>query len=327
MRKIAFLIAVVAGMTVSLMSAGAWAQASSASYPDRPIKIIVPSTPGGGADFLARLMAQKLSETFKTQVIVDNRPGGGQLIGTEAAARSAPNGYTLLLAYTDHVYAPFLRDSLPYDTVKDFKPITMLGSLSFLLAINPSVPARTVQEFIAVAKAKPGSLNFASAGNASSLHLSAELFNSAAQISAVHVPYKGSAPALTDLASGRVQYIFASAVSLMGMVRDGKLRALASGGTARNPALPDVPTFAESGFPGFEPGIWYAMLVPAGTPDPIIAALNSALRNALALPDVREKLAAQGVTASSSTPAELGAKIDAELVRWGKIIRDGKIKL
>ncbi|MGE0797927.1 MAG: Bug family tripartite tricarboxylate transporter substrate binding protein [Lautropia sp.] len=324
MRRTAFLIAVAAGITFSLIGARASAQGS---YPERPIRIVVPSTPGGGADFIARLLAQKLAETLKAQVAVENRPGGGQLIGTEVVARSAPDGYTLLMTYTDHVYAPFLRDSLPYDTVKDFKPISMLGSLSFLMAVNPAVPARTIQEFVALAKEKPGTLNFASAGNASSLHLSAELFNSAARISTIHVPYKGSAPAMSDLVSGRVQYIFASPVSLVGLIRDGKLRALAFGGAARDAALPDVPTFAESGFPGFEPGIWYAMLAPAGTPDAIITKLNSALRDALALPDVREKLRAQGVTISSSTPAELGAKIDAELARWGKIIRDAKIKL
>ena len=318
---------ILIGLSILAASALTSLGVSAQGYPDKPVKIIVPSTPGGGADFLARLIAQKLTEKLGGSFVVENRPGGGQIVGTAAAARAAPDGYTLLMTYTDHVYAPHLRDALPYDTIKDFKPVSSVGSLSFMLAVTPSFPGKNLTEFVAFAKGSPGTLTFASAGNGSSLHLSAELFNSAARISTQHIPYTGSGPALTDLVSGRVQYIFASAVSLTGLVREGKLRPIAFGGTSRDPALPDVPTFAESGYPGFEAGIWYALLAPAGTPDPIITTLNTALVSIIAAPDVREKLAAQGVAPRSSTPAELGTKINTELVRWGKIIKDAKIKL
>ncbi len=318
------LIACIAGFAgQALLSAGG----AAAQYPQRSIRVIVPTTPGGASDLMMRQLAQKMSESMKTAVVVENKPGGGNIVGSELVAKSAADGYTLLLTYTDHVFNPFLHTVMPYDTTKDFAPVSHIGSVPLLVVANPSVPVRTVGELIALAKAKPGQLNFASAGSGTSLHLAGELFKSMAKIDVIHVPYKGSAPGFVDLLGGRVQFMFPTSVSVWSYVQSGKLRAIAIASAQRAANMPDIPTVAESGLPGYEASIWYGMLAPAGTGKEIIARLNAEVHKALAAPEVRAKLTEQGFTIAAGTPEEFGSKITAELDRWGKLIREAKIRI
>ena len=315
----------VLGLTTSLtLALPALAQTA---YPDRPIRIVVPTTAGGAADTMTRLIASKVSEAMKVPVVVDNKPGAGNVVGSDAVAKSPPNGYTLLVTYTDHVFNPFLHPSLPYDAVKDFTPVVMIGSVPMLLVVNPAVPAKTVAEFVALAKSKPGQLNYASAGSGSSLHLAGELFKSTAKVDVVHVPYKGTAPAFVDLLGGQVQFMFPTTASAAQYVKDGRLRALAVTTAQRVPTLPDVPTLAESGLPGYDASIWYAVLAPAGTPKEIVTRLNAEFRKAIAAPDVASKLTDSGFVLQAGTPEELQVKITNETERWGKVIKDANVKL
>ncbi|MCX7265170.1 MAG: tripartite tricarboxylate transporter substrate binding protein [Betaproteobacteria bacterium] len=300
---------------------------AQSAYPSAPIRVIVPTTPGGASDIMMRQLAQKMSESMKSPVVVENKPGAGNVIGSDLVAKAAPDGYTVLLTYTDHVFNPFLHANMPYDTVKDFAPISLIGSVPLLLVTNPLVAANTAGELISMAKTNPGKLNFASAGSGSSLHLAGELFKLMAKIDVEHIPYKGTTPGFVDLIGGQVQFMFPTSVSAWNHVKNGKLRALAITSAQRSPYLPNIPTVAESGLPGYEASIWYGMLAPAGTPPAIVARLNAELHKAMAQPDVKLKLSEQNFSITPSTPEEFGRKINSELERWGKLIKEANVKL
>lgn len=313
-------------LSAVLLAGTAWVAAQE--YPSKPVRLIVPFAPGGGNDIVARAIAQQLSASLGRQFVVDNRAGAGGVVGAELAAKSPADGYTLFLGGVgSHAVNPNLHARLPYDPVTDFAPITLIASAPSVLVVHPSVPARTIEEFTALAKANPGKLNFASNGNGSSAQLAAVLYESMAGVRMVHVPYKGLAPALADLLSGEVQLMFSSMVAIIPHIKTGRLRALAVTGKKRSPLLPEVPTLEESGLRGYEAGSWYGILAPAGTPPQIVAKLNAGIVQALQQPAVRERLAAEGAEAIGGTPGEFAAHINAELGRVGKILRDGGVRL
>ena len=310
--------------------APAYAASSSPeqAYPTRPIRFIVPFPPGGGNDTMARTVGYKLYEALGQQVVIDNRAGAGGVIGAETAARAAPDGYTLFLGGVgSHGVNPSLNPKLPYDAVKDFSPISLIGAAPLLLAVHPSVQAKTVKELIQLAKAKAGQLNFASNGKGSSSHLAAEMFMMMTEANMVHVPYKGLAPALTDLLSGQVQLMFSSTVAILPQVRSGKLRPLALTGATRSAALADVPTVAEAGVAGYVTSSWYGVLAPAGTPKPIVDRLAREIAKIVQFPEVREKLTNEGAEPVGNSPAEFAAHIKGELARWAKVIKQARITL
>ncbi len=265
---------------------------------------------------------------MNVSVVVETKPGAGNIIGSNYVANAAPDGYTLLMTYTDHVFNPFLHSSMPYDTVKAFTPVTQIGSVPMVLVVNPKVKAKTVSELIALAKASPGTLNYASAGNGTSLHLAGVLFTSMANIDVMHIPYKGTSPGMVDLIGGRVQFMFPTLVSVASALKDGTVRALAVASAHRVASMPELPTVAEAAnLPGYEASIWYGVLAPAGTPKEIITRLNAEFRKVLADPELHAQIENQGFSIAPGTPEELGQKIDAELDRWGKLIRRNNIKL
>ncbi|OGA53151.1 MAG: hypothetical protein A3F74_11980 [Betaproteobacteria bacterium RIFCSPLOWO2_12_FULL_62_58] len=293
------------------------------AYPTKPIRMICPFPPGGTTDVVARLVAQKLTEAWGQQVVVDNRPGAGGIIGTEIVAKAAPDGYTVLLgSITTHAVNPALYKKLNFDPVKDFAPVSLVVSSPQLLAVHPSVAAKSVKELIALAKAKPGQLNYASAGTGTSPHLTFELFKSMAGIDVVHVPYKGTGPAITDLIGGQVQMMITGVVALMPHIKSGKLRGLGVTSAKRVAALPDLPTIAESGIPGFDVSSWFGVFLPGGTPKPIVAKMNAEIRKILEVPEVRQRLISQGADPASNTPEEFAAYVKAEMAKWGKVARD-----
>ncbi|HEY7788853.1 MAG TPA: tripartite tricarboxylate transporter substrate binding protein [Casimicrobiaceae bacterium] len=294
----------------------------AASYPAKPIRLVVPFPAGGTTDILARAVAQKLSEAWGQQVIVDNRPGAGGNIGSDLVAKSAPDGYTLLMGTVGtHAINPSLYAKMPYDHVKDFAPVILVAGVPNVLVVNPSLPVHSVQELIAYAKANPGKLNFASSGNGTSIHLSGELFKTMTGVQMTHIPYKGSAPALTDLVGGQVQLMFDNLPSSLPFIKAGRLRALAVTSGTRAAALPDLPTLAESGLAGFEASSWFGVLAPAGTPRDIVAKLNGAIATWLASPEAREKLSSQGAIAAGGTPDAFARHIAAETVKWAKVVK------
>ena len=302
--------------------------AFAADYPTRPIRLIVPFATGGGNDTIARVVGQKLSARLSQQVIVDNRAGAGGVIGAELAARAAPDGYTLFLGGVgSHAINPNLHERLPYDPIKDFAPISLLASAPLILVVHPSLPANSAQELIALARAKPGKLNYASNGNGSSSHLAAEMFASMTGIDIVHIPYKGLSPALTDLLGGQVQLMFSSVVAILPHVQSGKLRALAVSGAKRLSLMPDLPTIAEAGVPGYQTSSWYGILAPTGTPKDIVSRLNAEIVKTLAEPDVRKALAGEGADPVGNSPEEFAIYIQAEKDRLGKLIRNSKIPM
>ena len=302
--------------------------AFAADYPTRPIRLIVPFATGGGNDTIARVVGQKLSARLSQQVIVDNRAGAGGVIGAELAARAAPDGYTLFLGGVgSHAINPNLHERLPYDPIKDFAPISLLASAPLILVVHPSVPANSAHELIALARARPGKLNYASNGNGSSSHLAAEMFASMTGIDIVHIPYKGLSPALTDLLGGQVQLMFSSVVAILPHVQSGKLRALAVSGAKRLSLMPDLPTIAEAGVPGYQTSSWYGILAPAGTPRDIVSRLNAEIVKTLAEPDVRKALASEGADPVGNSPEEFAIYIQAEKDRLGKLIRNSKIPM
>jgi tripartite-type tricarboxylate transporter receptor subunit TctC len=312
-RAAAFLCAAVA-------CSGVMAQA----YPNRPLRIVVPLS-AGAADTLSRMIAAKLTERWGQPVIVENRPGAGTTIGTDLVAKAPADGYTLLMATFSHaVNATFYR-KLPFDTLKDFTAVTLVASAPNVLQVNPSVPAQTVAELVALAKSQPGKLNFASAGNGSSSHLAGELFKTLAEVQIVHVPYKGAAPAMTDLLGGRVEMSFDPLPSSLAHIQGGKLRPLAVTTTTRSPVLPNVPTVAEAGVPGYELNGWSGLLVHANTPKEIVAALNREIVGIVRAPDVKERFARLGFDIVGNTPEQFQAFIEAEVVKWGKVVREAKI--
>jgi tripartite-type tricarboxylate transporter receptor subunit TctC len=299
----------------------AQAQASGSAYPNKPVRLVVPYPPGGPTDIVARLVAQKLSDAMGQQFVIDNRPGAGGNPGAELVARSPADGYTLVVATTAHAINPSLFKNLGYSLSKDFAPVSQLTSGPLVIVANPQLPAKTVAELIALAKARPGELNFASSGNGQSTHLSAELFAAMAGVKMNHIPYKGSAPALTDTMGGQTQLMFDTMLSAMPHVKAGKLKALAVTSAMRSPVAPDLPTVAESGLPGYEAIAWNGLLAPAGTPPEVVARLNAELKKVLAAPDVKDKFEAQGFAAAWNAPEDFGRFMAAEVDKWAKVVK------
>lgn len=310
------------------LSLSAFQLAQAQSYPTRPIRFIVPYAPGGSATTVARLVAQKMSETMGEQVVVDNRPGANGQIGMEIVAKATPDGYTVVLGYISNVVIdPTLYGKkLPFDPIKDFDPITQLVSTLNVLVIHPAIPAKTLQEFIAYANANPDRVNFSSSGVGSVGHLTGELLNRRAGLHMVHVQYKGSGQAVIDLLAGQVQAMFSGFSSTLQHIRSGKLRAIAVTSTKRSPIEPNIPTIAESGFPGFEATAWHGMLAPSGTPKPLVDKLYAEASKALKQPDVEEKLGALGFDVVGSTPAAFRAYISEELRKWAPVVNAAGIK-
>ncbi len=308
--------------TSTVLLCAACTAALAQSYPSKPIRMIVPFPPGGATDIIGRLAAQKLAESMGQQFVVDNRGGAGGTIGTEIAAKAVPDGYVLITGTSStHSIAPGLYPKLPYDPVKDFAPISLLCTATILLATHPSVPARNVKELIALAKARPDQLSFASTGNGGISHLIGEQFKSMTGVQLVHVPYKGDSPALIDLAAGQVSIMFGTAVAFIPYVKSGKLKALAVTNPARSPIMPDVPTVNESGLKGFEAVQWFGLFAPAGTPKEIVTRLHAETVKFLRLPDVREKMTGLGTDVVGNTPEAFAAFQKAEIAMWAKIIR------
>lgn len=312
-------ILLLAALTAALGLA--CANAAAQPYPARPIRLVVPFTAGGGTDISARLVGQKLTERLATSVVIDNRTGAGGMVGTEIAARAAPDGYTLVLVSSSHAINPGLHRRLPYDTVRDFAPVTLVVLSPGMLVVNPAVAARTVKEFIELVRSKPGQLTYGSAGNGTPVHLAMELLKSMERIDIVHVPYKGAAAAIPDLLGGQIAAMIPSTASVLPLVKAGKLRALAVTSRARTAAAPEVPTMSEAGVPGYEASSWYGLLAPAGTPRAIIARLNAETVQVLRMDDVRERLVGQGLDPVGDTPQEFAAKIREEILKWGRVVQ------
>jgi tripartite-type tricarboxylate transporter receptor subunit TctC len=300
----------------------------AAVYPDKPLRLVAPFPPGGSVDLVGRHLAQRLSENLKQRVVVDNRPGAGGGIGAALVAKATPDGYTLLLGgVSTHGINPTLYPDLPYDPVRDFAPICLLVTMPNVVVVNPALPLRSLSDLVAYARAHPGQVTYASSGNGTTLHLAGEMFMRAANIKMVHVPYRGGAPALADLLGGQVQVMFDNIPISLQMVRSGKLRALAVTGARRSPAVPDLPTVAESGYPGYAVISWQGLFAPAGTPAPIITKLNQEVRKVLLDQDLREQLSRDGIETAGNSPVELAAFVRAEIARWAKIVRDSGAKL
>ena len=297
-----------------------------AAYPDRPIRVIVPYAPGGGTDITTRTVTQRLAESLKTPFVVDNRGGAAGNIGKELAARATPDGYTLLTAGLSFAVNPSLFAKLGYDPVRDFAPISLIATAPLIVVVHPSVPAQSIKDVIALAKAKPGALNYASGGIGTGNHVAGELFTYMTGTRIVHVPYKGGGPALADVVAGQVQLLFNTTTSTLPFVRSGKLRALALTGAQRSPNLPDLPTVAESGVPGFDVGVWFGFVAPARTPQPIIDRLNAEVVKVTRLPEVRAQFAAQGADPVGGTPAEFGQYIRTEVAKWAKVAKAANLR-
>ena len=292
------------------------------SYPNRPVRMVVPLSAGGFADVPARIIAPRLSEALGQSVFVENKPGAGATIGTDFVAKAKPDGYTLLFTGTPHVISPALYKNLPYDPLKDFASVMLVAAGPYVLVVNPQLPVKSVQELIALAKTQPGKIDYASSGNGSAQHLVSAMFASMAGIDLSHVPYKGSGPAMQDLISGQVKVSFAGIPNVMPSLRSGKLRALAVSTPKRSPDLPDVPTVAEAGVPGYDATLWLALLAPAGTPDEIVQKLYTEATRTLREPEVQKAIAATGVEVNIIGPQELPAFLQAEADKWGKVARE-----
>lgn len=324
MRAFRFCRAILAAL-VFLTGAG---HALAESWPAKPVRLVVPFPPGGSTDIVGRLIAEKLSKSLGQQVIVDNRAGAGGTIGSDAVAKSAPDGYTLLIGTSStHAIAPSLYSKLGYDVARDFAPVTLLGTATIMMVVHPSVPAKSVAEFVALAKAKPGEIMFGSTGNGSVSHLTAEHFKSLAGVDMQHVPYKGDTPMTTDLLAGRVHVAFGTAVAFLPHVQAGKLKALAVTDGKPSPVAPDLPTVAASGLPGFEALQWFGILAPAGTPKEIVSRVHAEIANALQLPEVRERLQGLGMQIAGGGPEQFGSFMRAESAKWGKVVRDSGAKI
>lgn len=295
--------------------------AGAADYPARPVRLIVGFPPGGAADILGRVAAQHLTERLGQQVVVDNRGGAGGLVATEIAARANADGYTLLFTSIPHVINPHLYKKVQYDAVRDFAPVVQFVAVPLMMAANPSLPAKSVKELIAYAKARPGQLNYASGGSGASSHLAMELFKSMAGVNLNHIPYKGTGPLITDLIAGQVALTIASAVPLAPQVKAGKLRGMAVTGAQRSPSFPDLPAIAET-VPGYEVVNWFGILAPAGTPTAIVTRVNAELNKALAAPRFRDGLRAQGADAAGGPAEEFARVIRADVAKWAKVVRD-----
>ena len=299
------------------------AAAIAQSYPSKPIHYVVPFAPGGPTDIISRAIAEKVGAAWGQQVVVDNRSGAGGSIGAETVARSAPDGYTVMIGHVGtHAINVSLYQKVNYDPVNDFQPITLIATYPLALVVHPGVPAKSAQELIALAKAKPGTVNFASAGNGGPTHLAGALLKSSARIDIVHVPYKGNTAALTELVGGQVQMMFSNLLTAMPHVRSGRLRALAVSTARRSPQAPDLPTIAEAGVPGYDMTPWYGILAPARTPAAIVTKWNREVARIIALPEMNERFVSQGVDLASSTADAFAALIKTEVPRWRTIVRD-----
>jgi tripartite-type tricarboxylate transporter receptor subunit TctC len=298
-----------------------WSVPGHAQYPSKSVRLIVPFPPGGGSDTLARIIGQKLAEVLGHQVVIDNRPGAGANIGAEIAAKAPPDGYTVLMGNVAHAINVTLYSKLGYDLVKDFAPVSLLASTPNILVVHPSVPVKSVKELIALARARPGQLDYASSGGGSSAHMAGELFISMAGVKMTHVPYKGGGPAVIALIGGQCSVGFATTPSVIAHVKANKLRGLAVTSAQRSPSTPDLPTISEAGVPGYEAGTWYGLLVPAGTPKEMIVRLHAESVKLLKLPDVKERLDAAGFEPIGTTPEQFAAYIRSEIEKWRKVVK------
>jgi tripartite-type tricarboxylate transporter receptor subunit TctC len=302
--------------------------AAAETYPSKPIRLIVTFAPGGGADFAGRAIAQPLSEVLGQTVVVDNRAGANGVVGADIAAKAAPDGYTLLLGVAGTLsVAPHLGEPLPFDPIKDFMPVSLVATGSFVVAVNKALPVKSIPELIAYAKANPGKLNFGSSGKGGAPHLATELFASMAGVKMVHVPYRGLGPAVADLIAGQIQVLFADVPLVVEQAKAGNLKALAITGTTRSSVMPDLPTVAEAGVPGYSAGTWYGIFLPARTSPEIAVRLSKALQQVLAAPSLKALMAKQGAEAAWDTPAEFTAFTAAESAKWGRLIKDLGIKV
>ncbi len=301
--------------------------AMAQQYPSKPIVLVVPFAPGGTSELISRLVAQKLTERLGQQVVVENRPGAAGNIAMEQVARAAPDGYTLILGHIGTLAVnPAMFPKLPYDAIKDFAPVSLIAAVPNIVTVNPAVPAKTLKEFLDLARAKPGSINYGSAGNGSAGHLAMEYLKRIAKTDMVHVPYKGTGPMLTDLLAGQTQATFTGSSPLIPHIKSGKLRALAVGSAVRIPSLPEVPTIAESGFAGFETSQWYGIIAPAKTPPAIIQKLSVEIAQVMKQPDIIARLSGDGTVMIGSTPNEFAAYISKEMKRWGEVVHAANIK-
>jgi len=323
-----FLIAAALAAGLGCMAgAPASAQEAGGAYPSRPVKLIVPFPPGGAADTFARFISDRLSQTWHQPMIVDNRPGGGGIVATQVAAKSPGDGYTLLIVTVGHAVNPHLYAKLPYDTEKDFVPVARVASMPNMLMLSNAVPARTVGELIALARSQPAKLTYASAGNATTSHVAAALFTSLAKIDMVHVPYKGSAPAFTDLMGGQVDMLIDPVVPAAQQAKQGRFRPLAVTTTKRSPLMPELPTMAEAGVPGYDFAAWFIVLAPAATPPAIVRKLNEDIERLMSQPDTEAKYVTLGAETGHGTPEQLRAFIASEIARYGKVVRETGMKV
>jgi tripartite-type tricarboxylate transporter receptor subunit TctC len=319
-----FLVAVALGICTIIAAPGVIAQ----DFPTRPLRMIVPWAPAGAADILARTLSQKMAEHWNQQVVVDNRPGANGVIGTELAARAPADGYTLLMGATGpNSVLPSLVAKLPYDALKDFAPVSLVATTTYVLSVNPSLPVNSVKDLIAYAKSKPGQLTFGSPGAGTPNHLSGEMFKAATGIDMQHVPYKGSAPVITDIMGGQITLAFENIAPVLPHIKSGRLKALAISASKRSALLPDIPTVAESGFPGFQAVGWFGVLAPAGTPHDAIARLNAETVRVLKLADVRERLSGLGAEIIGSTVEDFATFEKSEIEKWAKVVKSANVHI
>ncbi len=322
-----FFTAVARVLAAVALLAGAGSAAAQQTYPGKPIRLVVPYPPGGSTDPVARMVAQRLTERWGQPVIVDNRPGGNTVIGTDAVAKAPPDGYTMLLVTGAFVIIPGLIPSLPYDTLKDLDAVATLARLRYVLVLHPSLPAISLQQFIALAKSRPGQLNYASAGAGGVNHLAGELFDMVAGTRMQHIPYKGGGPAITELVGGQVEVSFQVPIAVIAHINSGKLKAIAITGSTRATALPQVRTFAEAGLPAYEMTSWFGIVAPAATPRDIADKWSRELATVLAMSDFREKLVSQGLETYISAPEQFAALLRADMAKWSKVIKAAKVRV
>ncbi|HMH16895.1 MAG TPA: tripartite tricarboxylate transporter substrate binding protein [Burkholderiales bacterium] len=320
-------LTLIAAATLAAWTPAGWAQGSAASFPARPVRMIVGFTPGGGTDIIARIVAQKLGERWGQPVLVENRAGAGGNIGTEVVARSSPDGYTILMAFSSHASNPALYGKLPFDINKDFSSITLIGTAPMVVTASPALPAKTLAELIEYARSRPGAVKFGSSGVGTPVHLAGELMMQLTGIKMVHVPYKGIAPAMTAILAGEIEITYVAVLTGLQYFKAGRLSPLAVAGRSRYPALPDVPTAAEAGLNGYEIEFWYALLGPAGMPAPLVARIQRDAAAVLTTPEMKESLLAQGCIAVGSGPEELSARIRSDYELWSRVIKTAGVKL
>ncbi len=320
-------VTLLAGAMLAMWTAACWPQAGSPNFPARPVRMVVGFPPGGGTDIIARIVAQRLGERWGQPVVVENRAGAGGNIATEMVARSAPDGYTMLMAFSSHASNPALYGKLPFDINKDFSSITLVGSAPMVVAASPALPAKTLAELIEYARSRPGAVKFGSSGVGTPVHLAGELMMQLTGIKMVHVPYKGIAPAMTAILAGEIEITYVAVLTGLQHFRAGKLSPLAVAGRSRYPALPDVPTAAEAGLKGYEIDFWYALLGPAGMPAPLVARIQRDAAAILTTPEMKESLLAQGCIAAGGGPEELSALIRSDYELWSKVIKTAGVKL